>query len=301
MENDFVKIVFRGNVEFPEWHTEQVFLKNVRFVKSHPDSEIPIFTESKFKNVVYENATTQLLLQSTKTINYEVEVFFKENINYKTIMNSESITLVTRFGENIECQAKSIESELIEGTTLSKAKLTFTEILKDADSVTSHVETDVVEARSHGGRYCKLVLSNNIDIEYGDGFATGRTDEYFTVFAPVKYREKTTDEVDVGLPKWGQNYLIETHDCKVVALRLYLNETNFETFMQNIHRCFYKDSGGRPFGVLINYNNGTTIANYQAEVPIGYDDIEVNKPENLKDLTEVVVKLKMNFINHTLS
>jgi len=300
MANDFVKISFSGNIEFPEWHTEVVYLTDVRFVKSYPDSEAAVFTEVRYKNIINPHATTPILLQSTKRILHEVEVVFKENVSYNTIFNSEKIVLTTQIGEDINCQAKLMATEKIEGSTLSSAVLTFSEILKDADSITSHVESATVEARSHEG-YCKLILSNNVDIEFGDGFATGGIQEYYTVFAPTIYREKTTDEVSATLSKWGQNFLIETHDCQVVALRLYLNEATFETFLKNIHRCFYKDSGGRPLGVKIEYYNGTTVANYQAEVPIGYDDLEVNKPENLDDLIEVVVKLRRNYINHSIA
>ena len=301
MEKKYVKILFSGNIEFPVGHVQHVFIKNVRFISSEPDSESPIFTDIGYKNVVYKDATTPVLLQSVKRIFHKIEVHFKENISYKTIANSENITLVTRFGEHIICQSGSIESEYIEGSTLSKTTLNFIEILKDGDSVTSHVESDTVKERSHDGRYCKLILKNNTDIEYGDGFSTGRTDEYYTVFAPEIFREKTTDEVTATLSKWGQEFLLETHDCQVVALRLYLNEANFETFSQNIHRCFYKDSGGSPLGVSIEYFNGDTTARYQAEVPIGYDDLEINKPENLKDLYEIVIKLRRNFINHSIS
>ena len=263
-----------------------ITFESTRFIKSY-DLPQPKFTDGRFRTLLNESSYEQVLIQTLKIRQHEVEIYFKENTNVYEIIESDKIQLVTRDGITLRATYKEASYELIEKTQMRVATFIFTENLSAIESLSNFVESNFVSQRTDIRTTVRLELSNNEDI--GD-FAAGETKTFYTIFYPIYDRETIEDDVLLTKTATGQQYTIRTYDCETISLKFFLEDDDLAIFRKLIKRCYYM-SGSDHRGIKLTFN-GTVYA----EQTVNSDDITIGDRNELINITEVDVVLRRDFL-----
>jgi len=296
---NFNHIIIRSSkspANFSVDNEDYIYLKEVRFFKKY-DSELPIRTETSYKTLDHPNSQEVVNLQRKKTIKHQVDVFFKENINIALLTECDNIAIVDRNGVPYNVILDSIEVEELSSTTISKAKLTFVEILTDADSLNSFVESDYIKDRIDNsdfkGKSIYLELKTNKAID--SFFYPGNPIKFYTLFYPIVFRQQIGDDKTLVKTKTGQEYTISTYNCQSITIKLFLNDENLEIF-EKYFKLAYWGIGNFSFGTKIF----TPAGSYGATQTINEDDRVLNENDSLINLNEIDVTIKRDFFKNEL-
>lgn len=272
------------------------YLKDTRPIKEYA-SEMPIRTDKKFQTLNSPNSNEFVNLQSKKIIKHHVELIFKENIDIQSLKECDSVVLVDNNGVEYDVLLESIEIEALETTTINKAKVVFIQILPDADSLSSFVETDYIKDRIDNGDFTNIIyleLKTNKDIDAYFN-TVDNTIRFYTLFYPLFYTEQVGEDKIQEKTKTTNEFTISSSSCRGIKIKLFLSDANLAIFERYFKLCYWQISGV-DYGTTIHYLGGDFVA----AQTLNEADREINEDDTLVNLNEVNVTLKRDFLKTEL-
>lgn len=287
--NEYISIrAWYSKVNFSDTHKEIAYIKDMRSLKKYTSGEAGVIkTDVKYLTTLYPNSYEFVKLQSKKSKKHEVEITFKENIDVDLFFECEKLTLVTRDDVDIPCNIVEKSIEMIADSSIYSAIFTFEEIIADAQSLNSFVESSVVATRL-GANDIYLQIWNDVNID-SENLITGI--KFYTIFYPIVSRETIGENKEMSKTATGEKFTIQNYTCKTVTIKLFLSDINLAIFKKYIHNCFFYDSSGNPRGINV-YDNGNNYASQS----VNSEDVQINENDSLINMTEVDITIKLDFL-----
>jgi len=231
--NEYITLrAWFSKINFQDTHKEDFYIEDMRSIKKYTSGESGLVkTDTKHLTLLYPNSYEYVKLQSKKVNKHEVEISFKENINLDLLFECEKLELITRDDITIPCWISEKSLEMLSETTIYKAIFTFDEIIEDAISLNSFVESSIVALRNYRSNIY-LHIFNNENIDSVTNLITGF--KFYTIFYPIILRDKISENKILTKTATGEKFTIQSYTCQTVVLKLFLSDINLNDFNANV-------------------------------------------------------------------